>query len=58
MSALQARLLEFAPGKPFSRDNYLSMKVDSVCAAPFPPVFGLEPKSIEEIVPGYITKAE
>jgi NADH dehydrogenase len=50
----QALLLEFAPGKPFSLDNYRSLQLDSVCTKGFPPVFGLVPASLEEIVPGYI----
>ena len=30
-SKLQANILEFVPGKPFSIDNYLSLQKDSVC---------------------------
>jgi NADH dehydrogenase len=56
MSALQARLLEFAPGKPLSRDNYLSMTRDSICTHPFPSFFDIEPASVEEIVPQYISR--
>ena len=29
---LQALLMDFVPGRPFSSDNYRSLKVDSVCA--------------------------
>lgn len=48
-SRLQALLLEWVPGKPFSLDNYHSLQVDSVCdKGPF------EPTSIESIVPLYI----
>jgi len=54
LSKLQATLLGLLPGKPFSNDNYLSMKVDSVCEAPFPSLFGITPTSVESIVPGYI----
>ncbi len=53
-SRLQARLLEFAPGKPFSRDNYNSMKSPNVCDGPFPEVFGIQPSSIETVVPNYL----
>ena len=31
LSKLQAMLLEFVPGKPFSIDNYNSMRRDSIC---------------------------
>jgi len=54
LSKLQATILGLMPGKPFSNDNYLSMKIDSVCDSPFPPLFGITPTSVESIVPGYI----
>ena len=31
-SKLQASLLEYVPGKPFSLDNYNSLKKDSICS--------------------------
>ncbi len=54
MSRLQAEILEFAPGKPFSRDNYLSLQVDSVCDAGFPEVFGITPARLEDVAPRYL----
>ena len=54
LSYLQAALLEFVPGKPFSLDNYRSLKVDSVCAQGFPAVFGITPASLEQIAPDYL----
>jgi uncharacterized protein YbjT (DUF2867 family) len=54
LSALQAAVMEFAPGKPFSLDNYHSLKVDSVCREGFPARFGITPRSVEEIAPGYL----
>lgn len=56
LSWLQAATLEFAPGKPFSLDNYRSLQVDSVCEKGFPQVFGITPTSLEEIAPGYLGK--
>jgi NADH dehydrogenase len=56
LSYLQAAMLEFAPGKPFSLDNYRSLQVDSVCEEGFPEVFGITPTSLEEIAPGYLKK--
>lgn len=48
-SHIQAALLEWFPGKPFSLDNYRSLQVDSICDnGPS------EPTSIESIVPLYI----
>lgn len=55
LSKLQAWLMEFAPGKPFSRDNYKSMQIDSVCKGDFPAIFGIKPHSVEEIVPQYLS---
>lgn len=54
LSRLQARALEFAPGKPFSRDNYLSMQVDSVSEDNGLLTLGIEPQGIEAIVPTYL----
>ncbi|MBI3777566.1 MAG: complex I NDUFA9 subunit family protein, partial [Gammaproteobacteria bacterium] len=56
LSFLQATVLEFAPGKPFSLDNYRSLQIDSVCEKGFPGVFGITPASLEEIAPGYLRK--
>lgn len=47
---LQARLLEYAPGKPFTRDNYASLQTPSVCAEGCP----LQPTPLEKIAPGYL----
>jgi len=48
-SKLQANILEFMPGKPFSIDNYRSLQKDSVCADASPC-----PTALESIVPGYL----
>jgi uncharacterized protein YbjT (DUF2867 family) len=56
LSYLQAAMLEFVPGKPFSLDNYRSLQIDSVCEKGFPELFGITPKSLEEIAPGYLRR--
>lgn len=56
LSKLQAYIMEYMPGKPFSCDNYNSLQVDSICQAPFPGIFTIQPRSIEEIVPQYLAK--
>lgn len=54
LSKLQARIMQYLPGKPFTYDNYLSLQVDCVCRGAFPPVFGIDPQPIESIVPEYL----
>lgn len=56
LSRLQANVLEYAPGKPFSRDNFQSLKVDAVCRgdSALKSVFGIEPTQLENVVPGYL----
>jgi NADH dehydrogenase len=54
LSWLQAAVLEWVPGKPFSLDNYRSLQVDSVCSKPFPDVFGIRPTALEDIAPRYL----
>jgi NADH dehydrogenase len=54
LSKLQASVLEFVPGKPFSLDNYHSLQLDSVCPKGFPEVFGLTPIALEQVVPSYL----
>lgn len=51
---LQARVMEFVPGKPFSRDNYQSLQTDSVCAD------GTQRQttSLDAVVPRYIGAAD
>ncbi|MDX1433237.1 MAG: complex I NDUFA9 subunit family protein [Gammaproteobacteria bacterium] len=54
LSRLQARVLELVPGKPFSVDNYLSLKVDSICKHNGFDDLGIHPIALEGIVPGYL----
>jgi NADH dehydrogenase len=43
---LQALVMDFVPGRPFSSDNYRSLKIDSVCAENGLPKLGLKPQSM------------
>jgi len=57
LSRLQAAVLEFVPGKPFSRDNYYSLQVDNVCgerAGALATAFGITPTPLEDVVPSYL----
>jgi len=52
LSYWQARLMELAPVKLMTRDNYYSMQVPSVCDGVFP--FGIEPAALEGVAPGWL----
>lgn len=54
ISRLQAHLFGHLPGKPFSYDNYLSLQVASVCGENGLAELGIQPKTIDEIVPLYL----
>lgn len=53
-SRRQAALLEYLPGKPFSRDNYASLQVPSICHQNGLDELGIEPTPIDAVVPGYL----
>ncbi len=56
-SWLQAFIMEFIPGKPFSRDNLNSMRTDSICNDNFPAIFAITPRSIENAAPAYLSNS-
>ena len=43
---IQALLMDFVPGRPFSSDNYRSLTVDSVCAEDGMARLGIKPQSM------------
>ncbi|MCW9013031.1 MAG: complex I NDUFA9 subunit family protein [Gammaproteobacteria bacterium] len=53
LSQIQAIMLEWVPGKPFSIDNFQSLQVDSVCKEGTP-----EPTTVESIVPYYLGRQQ
>lgn len=57
LARIQAGLLEMFPGKPMTRDNLASMRVDSVCGDVPPVVLGGPMRSLESIAPGYLSSA-
>ena len=54
LSSMQATMMGLLPGKPFSRDNFNSLQVDSVCDDKFPAVFKVNPSSVEIIMSKYL----
>lgn len=54
LSRMQARVLEFVPGKPFSMDNYYSLQKDSVCKENGLDALGITPTAIDAVVPLYL----
>ncbi len=54
LSRLQALLMDFVPGKPFSSDNYRSLQVDSVSRHNGLLDLGIKPARMDAIVPLYL----
>ena len=53
LARLQARAFEYAPGQPFTMDNYRSLQVDSVCHENGFAGLGITPKSVEVVMPDH-----
>lgn len=51
---LQALAMDFVPGKPFSTDNFLSLKYDSVPTEDGLHALGIVPVPVEAVVPHYL----
>ncbi|MEJ2577425.1 MAG: complex I NDUFA9 subunit family protein [Gammaproteobacteria bacterium] len=54
LARLQAAVLDFVPGKPFSTDNYLSLQTPNTSTENGLPELGIKPHSIESVVPRYL----
>ena len=52
-SRLLASIMGLVPGKPLTKDNYLSTKEDAVCDFPSP-ILGEDVTSLEAVVPFYV----
>lgn len=51
---LQARLMDFVPGKPFSTDNYRSLTVDNICREDGCAPLGITPASLRALAATYL----
>ena len=58
VARLQARLMQWLPGKPFTLDNYRSLQVDAVCKGDFPALFEVAPTAVETVVPYYLGRRD
>ncbi|MEJ8569523.1 complex I NDUFA9 subunit family protein [Elongatibacter sediminis] len=54
VSRIQAFIMDFVPGKPFSTDNYKSLQWDNVSDDNALPGLGIEPQPVRAIVSAYI----
>jgi uncharacterized protein YbjT (DUF2867 family) len=54
LSAIMAAVMDWVPGKPFSWDNYQSLKTDNVSSRKDFAYFGIEPRAIDLVVPYYL----
>lgn len=55
LGRLQAKMMELMPGPTLmSPDNLDSMKIDNVASGPIDPLLGIDPASVESIVPSYL----
>lgn len=54
MSRFLARVLEKLPSQPFTWDDYLSLQVPGTCEENGLLTLGIEPTSIDAVVPGYL----
>jgi len=54
LSATMAAVMNLVPGKPFSWDNYQSLKTDNTSSRNDFASFGIEPRAIDTVVPDYL----
>lgn len=54
LARVQAMMFDFVPGKPFSTDNYLTLKIDSVGGIDGLHRLGITPTHIDSIVPAQL----
>jgi NADH dehydrogenase len=58
VARLQALVMDFVPGRPFSSDNYRSLKIDSICTDNGLPKLGIKPHSMMASARQYLGSLE
>lgn len=54
LGRLQAKIMDFVPGKPFSSDNFRSLTVDNICRENGFARLGITPARLDDIAPLYL----
>jgi uncharacterized protein YbjT (DUF2867 family) len=55
LARMQAFVMGFLPGKPFSSDNYRSLTIDSVCKQDGCAALGIKPEHMHAVIPSYLS---
>ncbi len=55
LSRLLATFLQFAPGKPLTPDNLLSLQVENVIKKEFPAPYGMQPRRFEDVAKNWLS---
>lgn len=55
LARIQARIMDFVPGKPFSTDNYKSLTINSICDQNGCEKLGITPASCRVVMPMYLS---
>jgi len=56
VARVQAAVMDYVPGKPFSTDNFLSATLDSTCTSDGLAALGLTRSSMRSVLPRYLSK--
>ena len=54
LGRMQALVMDFVPGRPFSSDNYRSLTIDSICTHDGFAQLGLQPEAMEGVARQYL----
>jgi uncharacterized protein YbjT (DUF2867 family) len=54
LARLQALVMDFVPGRPFSSDNYRSLTIDSICTHDGFAQLGIQPEAMEGVARQYL----